>query len=96
MSKERNLINNRDTAWKIYTTATSELESAIISTKIPEPRVRIIELAIKPDTAIAPNKMMNIGMALILGLISGVFFTFVSEFFENLWKHKSKSGGGLV
>ena len=43
--------------------------------------VRVAEIAVMPGAPVAPHRMMNLGIALVLGLVIGVFSTFGVEYF---------------
>ncbi|NLY36248.1 MAG: hypothetical protein GX046_03310 [Tissierellia bacterium] len=50
--------------------------------------VQIIDKAILPKNPIKPKKLMNIAIAGVLGLMLGVFITFIVEFLDNTIKSK--------
>lgn len=48
--------------------------------------VSIIDVAKVPENPVSPNKMMNIAIATVLGLMVGVGITFVLEFLDRTYK----------
>ena len=49
--------------------------------------VEVIDEAIKPVNPIKPNKMMNIAIAILLGMVIGLFIIFILEYMDNKIKH---------
>lgn len=45
--------------------------------------VEVIDHAIKPEKPIKPNKLMNIAIAAVLGVMIGVFIVFLLEYMDN-------------
>ena len=45
--------------------------------------IQVIDKAILPKDAIKPNKMMNIAIAAVLGMMIGLFVVFVLEYLDN-------------
>ena len=76
-AKQRELPDSRDIAWKTYRT---------IVGKVIEP-----EVAVVPEQPVAPRRVMNISIALVLGLVVGVFGAFGVEYFQ---KTGDKPEGG--
>lgn len=50
--------------------------------------VQVIDTAIVPNSPIKPKKLMNIAIAGVLGLMLGVFISFLMEFLDNTIKSK--------
>ncbi len=48
--------------------------------------VSTIDVAKVPENPVSPNKMMNIAIATVLGLMVGVGITFVLEFLDRTYK----------
>lgn len=44
--------------------------------------VRVAEVAVVPEQPVAPRRVMNISIALVLGLVVGVFGAFGVEYFQ--------------
>jgi uncharacterized protein involved in exopolysaccharide biosynthesis len=51
--------------------------------------IRVAELAVVPESPVAPRRVMNIGIALVLGLVVAIFGAFGVEYFM---KTGSKTG----
>ena len=45
--------------------------------------VEVIDKAITPETPIKPNKLMNIAIAAVLGMMIGLFIVFLLEYMDN-------------
>ena len=45
--------------------------------------IQVIDKAILPEGAIKPNKMMNVAIAAVLGMMIGLFVVFVLEYLDN-------------
>ena len=48
--------------------------------------VQVIDKAILPKDAVKPNKIMNIAIAAVLGLMLGLFIVFLMEYLDNKLK----------
>lgn len=57
---------------------------------IPNGNVKIIESVKMPETPVSPNKMMNIAIAFLLGLMISVGLAFLLEFMDNTFKTKEQ------
>ncbi|MFC1870800.1 GumC family protein [Chloroflexota bacterium] len=79
---ERELIESKNIAWNAYTSAFSRVIEAKVSAQTRATIIRIAEFAIVPDLPVAPPRVMNISIALILGLLLGVFGAFAVEYFK--------------
>lgn len=76
------LTNSKDTAWKSYLDAVNKITTAEISFKAAVPPVRLVEQTLPPDSPVRSHKWVNIGIALVLGLVVGVFAAFGVEYFR--------------
>jgi len=81
-AKERDLRNSRDSAWEAYTSVISNLTEARVAAQAQTNVVRVAELALMPESPIAPRRVMNIGIAFVLGLVVAVFGAFGVEYFK--------------
>jgi capsular polysaccharide biosynthesis protein len=81
-AKQRDLKNSRDIAWNAYKSIISNLTEAIVTTQAQTNVVRVAELAVVPELPVAPRRMMNIAIALVLGLVVAVFGAFGIEYFQ--------------
>ena len=62
---------------------------------VPNGNVKIIREVRVPKDPIAPNKVMNIAIAFLLGLMVGVGLTFLLEYLDNTFKTKEAVEGSL-
>lgn len=57
---------------------------------IPNGNVKIIESVKIPENPVSPNKIMNIAIAFLLGLIISLGLSFLLEFIDNTFKNKEQ------
>jgi len=76
------LRGSRDTSWNAYLDALKTAESINITRTVMLAPVRLVNEATPPTNPVPSNRLMNIGIALVLGLILGVIVAFVAEYFE--------------
>jgi len=76
------LTNSKDTARKSYLDAVNKITANEISLKTTVLPVRLVEQALPPDSPVHSRRWLNIGMALVLGLVVGVFAAFGVEYFR--------------
>ena len=81
-AKERDLRNSRDITWKAYSSLTSRVVEAQVAAQAQATRIRVAELAIVPESPVAPRIVTNISIALVLGLVVAVFGAFGVEYFK--------------
>ena len=81
-AKERDLRSSRDIAWEAYIPVTSNLTAARVAAQAQVTRIRVAEVAVVPESPVAPRLVMNIGIALVLGLVVAVFGAFGVEYFK--------------
>jgi len=72
-AKEQDLRGSRDIAWKAYKAVTGRVMEAKLGAQAPAARIHVAELAVVPESPVAPRRVMNISIALVLGLVVGVF-----------------------
>ncbi|MFR5266948.1 YveK family protein [Clostridium sp.] len=53
---------------------------------IPNGNIQIIQKAEEPKNPVAPNKMMNIGIGFLLGLMISIGIAFLQEYLDNTFK----------
>ncbi|MGG7058075.1 YveK family protein [Clostridium nigeriense] len=58
---------------------------------VPNGNIQIIEAVELPEKPISPNKEMNIGIAFLLGLMSGVGIAILLEYLDNTFKNKDQA-----
>ncbi|MCK4722438.1 MAG: hypothetical protein KAT75_03995, partial [Dehalococcoidia bacterium] len=81
-AKRRELETSRDIAWEAYTTVAGKVVEAEVAVLAHDAVVRVAEVALVPEQPVAARKVMNIGIALVLGLVIGVFGAFGVEYFQ--------------
>jgi capsular polysaccharide biosynthesis protein len=57
---------------------------------VPNGNIQIIEAVELPENPISPNKGRNIGITLLLGLMTGVGIAILLEFLDNTFKNKEQ------
>ena len=62
---------------------------------VPNGNVKVIREVRVPKDPVAPNKVMNIAIAFLLGLMVGVGLTFLLEYLDNTFKTKESVEGTL-
>ena len=62
---------------------------------VPNGNVKVIREVRVPKDPVAPNKVMNIAIAFLLGLMVGVGLTFLLEYLDNTFKTKEAVEGTL-
>lgn len=79
--------NDPEVAKSILENITNEF--VILSKElVPNGNVRVIEAVQLPEDPVAPNKKMNIAIALLLGLMVSVGLVFLLEYLDNTFKTK--------
>jgi len=77
-AKKKELQEARDTAWQGYTIVDNKITEA----KTQDVVVRVASPAVVPGNSVPTHKVANIVIALVLGLIVGVFGAFGAEYFK--------------
>jgi capsular polysaccharide biosynthesis protein len=80
--RELDLKSSRDITRKAYTSSASRVVAARADAREKATRVRVAELALVPESPVASRRVMNIGIALVLGLVISVFSAFTVEYFQ--------------
>ena len=57
---------------------------------VPNGNVRVIEEVELPEEPVSPNKIMNIAIAFLLGLMVSVCLVFLLEYLDNTYKNKDQ------
>ena len=78
-ARKRGLATSRDIAWEAYKTIAGKVVEAEVVTQVPSTVVRVAESAAVPELPVGPNRIMNIVIALIVGLVAGVLGAFGVE-----------------
>ncbi|MFC1964486.1 GumC family protein [Chloroflexota bacterium] len=80
-AKQRELQYSGDIAWKAYTTVAGKAMEVQVASGAQNPLVRIAEAATVPESTMTSHRVMTISIALVLGLVIGVFAAFLVEYF---------------
>lgn len=90
-AKGREVKKSREIAWETYMTIVGKLAEAKVAVQPQDAVVHVAQVAVAPEQPVAPRRVMNIGIALVLGLVIGVFGAFGLEYFQ---KTGDKPEGG--
>ncbi len=90
-AKGLELESSRDVAWEAFQIVAGKVVEAEVAVRAQDAVVRVAEVAVVPEQPVAPRRVMNIGIALVLGLVVGVFGAFGVEYFQ---KTGDKPEGG--
>jgi succinoglycan biosynthesis transport protein ExoP len=83
-SAELNLLKQKaETDRKMYEDLQQRLQQAEVESDFRPANIRIIESAYAPIFPVRPNKLLNIGLSLVFGLILGVCLAFFLEYLKN-------------
>lgn len=82
-AKKKELTDSRDTAWNTYTTLENKVAEVEVASQAQDAMVRVAAAATVPNTPVSAHKATNIGIALVLGSVVGVFGAFGVEYFRN-------------
>lgn len=72
-----------DTNQQLYESLLQRLKDATVSAGLRATNIHVIDTAFVPSTPVRPQRLMNIGIALLVGLILGVTFAFIEEGLDN-------------
>jgi len=81
-AKKNDLTNSRDTAWGTYTTLINKVAEVTVASLAQDVVVRVAATATVPKTPVPTHRVTNIVIALVLGLIVGVFAAFGVQYFR--------------
>jgi succinoglycan biosynthesis transport protein ExoP len=81
-SKQQKLSWSRDIAWETYTTLDSKTVEVQLAAQAQDSVVQLAAVAVVPHKAVSTHKTVNIGIALVLGLVVGVIIAFGIEYFR--------------
>ena len=85
------LLSSRDTSWSAYLAALKTAESTGMTRMAMLAPVRVVNEATPAQSPAPSNRLMNMGIALALGLIVGVIAAFTAEYFEKKKTPPAKS-----
>jgi capsular polysaccharide biosynthesis protein len=80
-ARQRELQDARDIAWEAYTIIAGKSAETEVAAQARGIVVEVADVAAVPESPVAPRRVMNIGIALVLGLVVGVFGAFGAEYF---------------
>ncbi len=84
VSVEFNLLKQKaETDRKIYEDLQQRLQQAEVESDFRPTNVRIIESAFVPISPVKPNKILNIGLSLVIGFGLGIGLAFFLEYLNN-------------
>lgn len=81
-AREQELRHARDLAWDTYSTLASKAEEVSVATHVEGAVVRVAAPAVLPESPVAPRRLMNMGIALVLGAVVSVLAAFAVEYFS--------------
>jgi succinoglycan biosynthesis transport protein ExoP len=80
------LVRDAEGSKQLYDGLTQKLKEAKLTTGLKSSNIRIIDPAMVPGGPIRPNKMRNVIMALLVGLVGGIGLAFLREYMDNTVK----------
>jgi succinoglycan biosynthesis transport protein ExoP len=89
-SEEQKLNWSRDIAWETYTTLDSKAVEVQLAAQAQDGVVQLAAIAVVPHKSVSTHKAMNIGIALVLGLVAGVIIAFGIEYFRKPVKVRAR------
>jgi len=81
-AKQRELERLRDRARGSYESLDNSAAQIEVAIQLKDAVVRVADVASVPQSPVAPRRVTNIGIALVLGLVVGVFGAFGAEYFK--------------
>jgi succinoglycan biosynthesis transport protein ExoP len=89
-AEEQKLSWSRDIAWETYTTLDSKTVEVQLAAQAQDGVVQLAAVAVVPHKTVPTHKAMNIGIALVLGLVAGVIIAFGIEYFRKPVKARAR------
>jgi uncharacterized protein involved in exopolysaccharide biosynthesis len=89
-AREQDLIRAMNVAWNTYTTLDSKVAEVQLAAQAQDGVVQLAAVAIVPHKAVSTHKAMNIGIALVLGLVAGVIIALGIEYFREPVKARAR------
>lgn len=80
------LVRDAEGSKQLYDGLTQKLKEANLTSGLKSSNIRIIDPAMVPGGPIRPNKMRNVIMALLVGLVGGIGLAFLREYMDNTVK----------
>ena len=81
-AKQRELERLRNRARESYESLDNKAAQIEVAIQLKDAVVRVADVASVPQSPTAPRRVTNIGIALVLGLVVGVFGAFGAEYFK--------------
>ena len=81
-AKGREVKESREIAWETYLTIIGKIAEAKVAVQPQDAVVHIAEVAMVPEQPVAPRKVINISIALVLGLVIGILCAFGVDYFQ--------------
>lgn len=82
-------LNSLESDYNELINAENQLEEISKNTGM---KATVVREAIEPENPVSPNKMMNLAIAGILGLMIGVFYVFIMEYWRSTSKKEEITG----
>jgi succinoglycan biosynthesis transport protein ExoP len=89
-AEQQKLSWSRDIAWETYTTLDSKTIEVQLAAQAQDGVVQLAAAAVVPHKAVSTHKTVNIGTALVLGLVAGVIIAFGIEYFRKPVKVRAR------
>jgi capsular exopolysaccharide synthesis family protein len=81
---EHNILKREfDTNQQLYDSLLQRLKDATVSAGLRATNIHVIDSAFVPSSPVRPKRLLNVAIALIVGLILGVTFAFIEEGLDN-------------
>lgn len=72
-----------ETNQQLYESLLQRLKDATVSAGLRATNIHVIDSAFVPSSPVRPQRLLNVGIALVVGLILGVTFAFIEEGLDN-------------
>jgi capsular exopolysaccharide synthesis family protein len=72
-----------ETNQKLYERLLEHLKDATVSAGLKSANIHLVDTALVPSDPVRPKKLLNIALALLVGVILGIFLAFVQESFDH-------------
>lgn len=81
---EHNMLKgDYDTNQQLYQRLMQRLKDATVSAGLRSTNIHLVDSALAPTVPVRPNKLLNLGVGLLLGMIFGVTLALVQEALDN-------------
>jgi capsular polysaccharide biosynthesis protein len=89
-AEEQKLSWSRGIAWETYTTLDSKTVEVQLAAQAQNGVIQLASVAVVPHKAVSTHKTVNVGTALLLGLVAGVIIAFGIEYFRKPVKARAR------